>query len=208
MENVADDYVTTAEDFADVFTAENTKAAAFRLNAAAAQFAADKDAALAKFATVPTYNYSAEEISAEVEAKVERIAVGKVADDMSYQEAAELLVAYHEGKIADQDDFDADVTVADYKAASDAVKKEAYDYLFAMAYNVDGEVSMTGAYDLAAAYTTFATTTDGVRYVDQNMVNAWSNEAIAAAGQVNAATVAAKKAANAAEYAATVAALT
>ena len=198
----ATEYVTSVDGLKAVLKAENTKAAAYRLTAAAAQFAADKDAALAKFATVPTYNYSTEEISSTVEATVEGI-TGKVADGKTYQEVAEMLVAYYEGKIADQDDFDADVNVAAYKAASVAVKDVATNNLYAVAYDVDGLVSLTGAYDLVVAYTAkTGTTAENVNYVSQSAVNNWSTEAVAAQGQVTAAGVAAAKAQNAAQYAA------
>jgi len=198
----AEAYVTTVDGLKTILKANNTKAGAYRLAAAAAQFAADKDAALAKFATVPTYNYSAEEISTAVENTVETI-TGKVADGKSYQEAAEMLVAYYEGAIADKDDFDADVTVASYKTASAAVKAVASTNLYATAYVVDTVVALTGAYDLKVAYDgPTGTNADGVVYVSQAAVNRWSTESVAAAGQVTAAGIAAQKAQNAAEYAA------
>ena len=201
IETTASDYVKDVDALHNVLNGSSTKAKAYKLTAAAAQFAADKDAALAKFATVPTYNYSTEEVTDSVAAGIESI-TGKSAEGKNYQEVVGMLVEHCETAIKNQDNFDADVTVAVYKERSGNVKSIVDANLFAVAYKVGTVVSMTGTYDMAIAYGgTPSGVDDGVKYVDQNAVNYWSTEFIAGLEQINAAGVAAQKANNAAQYA-------
>ena len=194
---------------------DSTKVAAFKLNLAAAQFAVDKAAALAKFATVPTYNYSTEEISSAVESYVEGV-TSKVADDKTYQEAATMLVDFYVAEIEKLDDFNADVTVALYKEAAGKAAKFASDNLLPMAYATYATgsttnataVALTGAYDLVKPYGTVPAKTGALptgvaNYIDvNNDVNTWGTAKVAANQQITAANIAAVKAELAAQYAA------
>lgn len=198
----AEAYVTTVDGLHTVLAGTTTKAKAYKLAAAAAQFAADKDAALAKFATVPTYNYSTEECTDAATIATIATFTGKKAEGKSYKEMAEMVIAKCEDMIKDADSFNADVAVANYMNASAFVKGVATNMLFAVAYEVGSTVSMTGTYDLALSYGNVPSGVDGgVSYVNQNALNLWSVEAIAAQKQVGAANAAAQKAANAAAYA-------
>lgn len=207
------------------------KADAFCLAVAKAQFAKDKAAALANLDTVPFYNYSTEVMSKKAAELAEGLTkeivtnngvsvvvtnVEFVDKDYTYKQAAEKLVEYFKSKVEDFDDFDADVTVADYAAASANIAAYVADgyavpgqkaVVLPLGYKAANVVALTGAYDIVALYSTYATGKDSngddVYYFDvNNSINAWSTKAVASGDKTEAATVAAVKAMNAAKYAA------
>ena len=128
----------------------------------------------------------------------------------------EKLVEYFKGVVEDYDDFDADVTVADYaKASADIAAYVADGYANSVAdavvlplgYAAAGTVALTGAYDIRALYANYVegkdSNNDSVKYFDVNKsINNWSAKAVASGDKTEAATVAAVKAMNAAKYAA------
>lgn len=207
------------------------KADAFCLAVAKAQFAKDKAAALANLDTVPFYNYSTEVMSKKAAefaegltketvtnstTTVEVVKVEFVDKDYTYKQAAEKLVEYFKSKVEDFDDFDADDTVAEYAIASAGIAAYVADgyansvadaVVLPLGYAAAGTVALTGAYDIVALYSNYATGKDSngdpVYYFDvNNSINAWSTKAVASGDKTEAATVAAVKAMNAAKYAA------
>ena len=235
----ATDYVTTTSTFegiifgtaSDLAPSVKDKADAFCLAVAKAQFAKDKAAALANLDTVPFYNYSTEVMSKKAAELAEGLTkeivtnngvsvvvtnVEFVDKDYTYKQAAEKLVEYFKSKVEDFDDFDADVTVADYAAASANIAAYVADgyavpgqkaVVLPLGYKAANVVALTGAYDIVALYSTYATGKDSngddVYYFDvNNSINAWSTKAVASGDKTEAATVAAVKAMNAAKYAA------
>ena len=220
MEKTAEAYITTATDLANTVLKLNAdtdvaKAKAFKVAVAAAQFAADKNDAISKLGTVPTYNYAttvmSEKAATAAEAAVTEDGKAKIAfvdKDYTYQKAAEKLVEYYKGLVEDEDDFNADVTVKSYKDASDQVKTVITKAVVPMGYAANNVVALTGAYDLKVAYDANAIVSgktadnESVTYVDvNNSVNNWSAKAVDADTKTDAATVAAVKAMNAAKYA-------
>lgn len=207
------------------------KADAFCLAVAKAQFAKDKAAALANLDTVPFYNYSTEVMSKKAAKLAEDLTKETVTNngvsvvvtnvefvdkDYTYKQAAEKLVEYFKSKVEDFDDFDADVTVADYATASADIAEYVADgyansvtkaVVLPLGYAAAGTVALTGAYDIRALYANYVEGTDSnnvpVKYFDvNNSINAWSTKAVASGDKTEAATVAAVKAMNAAKYAA------
>ena len=234
----ATDYVTAATTFTDIIfgtkaglaASVKDKADAFCLAVAKAQFAKDKAAALANLDTVPFYNYSTEVMSKKAAefaegltketvtnstTTVEVVKVEFVDKDYTYKQAAEKLVEYFKSKVEDFDDFDADVTVAEYATASAGIAAYVADgyansvadaVVLPLGYAAAGTVALTGAYDIVALYSNYATGKDSngdpVYYFDvNNSINAWSTKAVASGDKTEAATVAAVKAMNAAKYA-------
>ena len=235
----ATDYVTTTPVFEGIIfgTGDNLassvkdKADAFCLAVAKAQFAKDKAAALANLDTVPFYNYSTEVMSKKAAKLAEDLTKETVTNndvsvvvtnvefvdkDYTYKQAAEKLVEYFKSKVEDFDDFDADVTVADYATASANIAEYVADgyansvtkaVVLPLGYAAAGTVALTGAYDIRALYANYVEGTDSnnvpVKYFDvNNSINAWSTKAVASGDKTEAATVAAVKAMNAAKYAA------
>ena len=235
----ATDYVTTPSVFEGIIFGTYTtlakpvkdKADAFCLAVAKAQFAKDKAAALANLDTVPFYNYSTEVMSKKAAKLAEDLTKETVTNngvsvvvtnvefvdkDYTYKQAAEKLVEYFKSKVEDFDDFDADVTVADYATASADIAEYVADgyansvtkaVVLPLGYAAAGTVALTGAYDIRALYANYVEGTDSnnvpVKYFDvNNSINAWSTKAVASGDKTEAATVAAVKAMNAAKYAA------
>ena len=207
------------------------KADAFCLAVAKAQFAKDKAAALANLDTVPFYNYSTEVMSKQAAKLAEGLTKETVTNngvsvvvtnvefvdkDYTYKQAAEKLVEYFKSKVEDFDDFDADLTVAKYATASADIAAYVADgyaapgqnaVVLPLGYKAANVVALTGAYDIVALYSNYATgmdsNGDNVCYFDvNNSINAWSTKAVASGDKTEAATVAAVKAMNAAKYAA------
>ena len=235
----ATDYVTTASTFEGIIFGTDgnlapsvkDKANAFCLAVAKAQFAKDKAEALANLDTVPFYNYSTEVMSKKAAELAEGLTKETVTNndvsvvvtnvefvdkDYTYKQAAEKLVEYFKSVVGDFDDFDADVTVADYaKASADIAAYVADGYANSVAdavvlplgYAAAGTVALTGAYDIRALYANYVegkdSNNDSVKYFDVNKsINNWSAKAVASGDKTEAATVAAVKAMNAAKYAA------
>ena len=228
MTNVATDYIEVVYDstghglgLLDAFNwrnaaAGNTYQEAFKTAAAKAQFEADKAEALAALATVPTYNYSTAVMSDDDALKAQNeTLVGGVAKvtfvdkDYTYQTAAEKLVEYYEGVVeACDDNFNADVTIADYKVAAGKATAVVTDELYPMAYatyasGVVDAIAFTDAYDLKIAYDAAKLPVyNAKKFIDiAESTNLWSPSVIDALTQTTAANVAAVKANNAALYA-------
>ena len=210
-------YVTEDTAFAGILAGTGKKAEAFRLTVAKAQFDADKADALAKLGTVPTFNYSTKVMSnadatiAENATKENGVAQVKfVGKDYTYQKAAEKLVEYFKGLVEDADDFNADVNVALYKAASTTVAGVIADALYPICFADDAAtvVESLNMYDLKVAYdgVTLPTgTVDGVAdttYVKSGTNNNWSVQKVDAGEKIEDANIAAAKARNSAVYAA------
>ncbi len=208
-------YVTEADTFKGVILGDTTKAKAFKLAVAAAQFAADKNDAIAKLGTVPTYNYSTEAMSSTEATKAEAATNDKVKfvdKDYTYQKAAEKLVEFFKGEVEDLDDFNADVAVANYKKASediaDILDNAVYPVCTEATVSSTTVITSTGNYDLKVAYSGPAVKTgdvDGkgttISYVLFDATSNWSTKGVDTGNKTEAADVAAKKAANAAAYA-------
>ena len=197
-------YMTDYAQFEGLLgTGSSKEAKAFRLAAAAAQFAADKADVIAHLDTVPTYNYSKEVMSDADAAKAQAAADNKVVfvdENYTYQQAATKLVAYFKSVVEDMASAIVNPTVAAYKNKSDEINNYIVTKIAPIGYNTraSGYVK-TGIYDLSVAYNV-TTNSNSILDVDMN-INQWSAESIAAADKTNAAMVAAVKAQNAARYA-------
>ena len=197
-------YMTDYNDFVDLLETETFKEAkAFRLAAAAAQFAADKTDVIAHLDTVPTYNYSKEVMSDADAAKAQTAADDKVVfvdENYTYQQAATKLVAYFKSVVEDMASAIVNPTVVAYKNKSDEINNYIVTKIAPIGYNTGASTYVkTGIYDLSVAYNV-TTNPNSILDVDMN-INQWSAESIAAADKTNAAMVAAVKAQNAARYA-------
>ena len=202
-------YMTNYNDFVSLLGGslngytDSKEAKAFRLAAAAAQFAADKAEVIANLDTVPTYNYSKEVMSDADAAKAQTAADNKVVfvdENYTYQQAAAKLVTYFKSVVEDIASAIVNPTVAAYKNKSDEINNYIVTKIAPIGYNTgaSGYVK-TGIYDLSVAYNV-TTNPNSILDVDMN-INQWSAESIAAADKTNAAMVAAVKAQNAARYA-------